>query len=52
VRIDLEPFRGEVPRADVAAVLDGLLARSILVNRILYVNAGETPVTEALQTIG
>jgi uncharacterized protein YbjT (DUF2867 family) len=51
VRIDLEPFRGEIPRADVAAVLDELLAKRGAVRRILYVNGGETPLTEALQAV-
>jgi uncharacterized protein YbjT (DUF2867 family) len=48
VRIDLEPFRGEVPRADVAAVLDELLKRATAVRRILYVNAGDTDLGQAL----
>lgn len=48
VRIDLEPFRGEVPRADVAAVLDALLERTIAVHRILYVNAGDTDLARTL----
>jgi uncharacterized protein YbjT (DUF2867 family) len=48
VRIDLEPFRGEVPRADVAAVLDELLERATAVRRILYVNAGDTALAQAL----
>jgi uncharacterized protein YbjT (DUF2867 family) len=49
VRIDLEPFRGEVPRADVAAVLDELLERMIAVRRILYVNGGDTDLTQTLE---
>jgi uncharacterized protein YbjT (DUF2867 family) len=48
VRIDLEPFRGEVPRADVAAVLDELLERTTAVRRILYVNAGDTDLAQTL----
>jgi uncharacterized protein YbjT (DUF2867 family) len=48
VRIDLEPFRGEVPRADVAAVLDELLERTTAVHRILYVNAGDGNLAQAL----
>lgn len=48
VRLDTEPYRGEVPRADVAAVLDAVLHSSRAVGRVLYVNAGELPVTEAL----
>jgi nucleoside-diphosphate-sugar epimerase len=47
VRLDIEPFHGEVPRDDVAAVLDGLLgARPARL--ILYVNGGEDPVEQAL----
>ncbi len=52
VRIDLEPFRDEVPRADVAAVLDHLLQAGIAVRRILYVNAGDTDVQAALDALG
>jgi uncharacterized protein YbjT (DUF2867 family) len=51
VRIDLEPFRGEVPRADVAAVLDELLERATAVRRILYVNAGDTDLAQALDAL-
>jgi uncharacterized protein YbjT (DUF2867 family) len=51
VRIDLEPFRGEVPRADVAAVLGELLGRTSAARRILYVNAGDTPVAQALDAV-
>jgi uncharacterized protein YbjT (DUF2867 family) len=50
VSVDLEPFRGEVPRADVAAVLDELLQRSAA-RRILYVNAGDTAIAEALEAV-
>lgn len=52
VRIDLEPFRGEIPRADVAAVLDELIKRAGAVRRILYLNGGETDVTQALDAVG
>jgi nucleoside-diphosphate-sugar epimerase len=48
VRIDTEPYRGEVPRDDVAAVLGAVLHADEAVGRILYVNAGDTPVDEAL----
>jgi uncharacterized protein YbjT (DUF2867 family) len=48
VRIDLEPFRGEVPRADVAAVLDELLQPTTAVRRILYVNGGDTDLAQTL----
>lgn len=50
VRIDLRPFRGEIPRANVAAVLDALLVRAPA-RLTLYVNAGETPVVEALDAV-
>lgn len=53
VRVDLEPFRGEVPRDDIAAVLDQLLQdESLAVGRILYVNSGDTPLGEALAAVG
>ena len=51
VRIDLEPFRGDVPRDDVAAVLDALLARPRWAHLILYVNGGETPVEQAVEAV-
>lgn len=51
VRIDLDPLRGEVPRADVAAVLDELLRRRIAGRRILYVNAGDVDPAQALDAL-
>lgn len=51
VRIDLEPFRGDIPRDDVAAVLDALLARPRWAHLILYVNGGETPVEQAVEAV-
>ncbi len=48
VRLDVDPHHAEVPRADVAAVLDVVLHSSRAVGRILYVNAGELPVADAL----
>jgi uncharacterized protein YbjT (DUF2867 family) len=51
VRIDLEPFRGEIPRDDVAAVLDAVLQEAHAAHRILYVNAGEVAVEQALQAV-
>jgi uncharacterized protein YbjT (DUF2867 family) len=51
VRIDLEPFRGEIPRPDVAAVLDALLAMAPVPDRILYLNAGPTPIGQALDGV-
>jgi uncharacterized protein YbjT (DUF2867 family) len=51
VRVQLEPFRGEIRRADVGAVLDALLAREDAARRILYLNGGETPVEDALHAV-
>jgi uncharacterized protein YbjT (DUF2867 family) len=49
VRIDSTPFRGEIPREDVAAVTEMLLAEPRATGRILYVNAGEDPLEQALE---
>jgi nucleoside-diphosphate-sugar epimerase len=51
VRIDLEPFRGDVPRDDVAAALDALLAQPRSAHLILYVNGGDSPVEQALEAV-
>jgi nucleoside-diphosphate-sugar epimerase len=51
VRIDVEPFRGEIPRDDVAAVLDALLAQPQSAKLILYVNGGDAPVEQALEAV-
>jgi nucleoside-diphosphate-sugar epimerase len=51
VRIDAEPFRGEVPRDDVAAVLAGLLEDERFGRRILYVNGGEESIESALEKV-
>ena len=48
VRVDLEPFRGQIPREDVAALLDVLLTDGRASGRILYVSAGEVPIQQAL----
>jgi uncharacterized protein YbjT (DUF2867 family) len=48
VRIDAEALSGEVPRDDVAAVLDAVLHEPRSVHRTLYVAAGEDPIAEAL----
>ncbi|MBV8990351.1 MAG: SDR family oxidoreductase [Solirubrobacterales bacterium] len=48
VRIDSAPFRGRIPRDDVAAVLDALLLRRDAGQRILYVNGGNDPIEQAL----
>jgi nucleoside-diphosphate-sugar epimerase len=51
VRIDTEPFHGAIPRDDVAAVLDALLQADRATRLILYVNAGELTVEEALEAV-
>jgi nucleoside-diphosphate-sugar epimerase len=51
VRIDLEPYRGQITREDVAAVLDALLTEPRAARRILYVNGGETSVEQALEAV-
>jgi nucleoside-diphosphate-sugar epimerase len=51
IRIDLAPFRGQVARDDVAAVLDALLAEERATGRILYVSAGDTPIEQALDAV-
>jgi nucleoside-diphosphate-sugar epimerase len=48
VRIAVTPFRGEVPRDDVAAVLDALLHDTRAGGRVLYVSAGDQSVEQAL----
>ena len=48
VRIDTEPFRGRVPRDDVADVLAAVLHDKRANHRILYVNAGEESLDQAL----
>jgi nucleoside-diphosphate-sugar epimerase len=51
VRVDLAPHRGEVPREDVAAVLDTLLQVPRAARRILYVNGGEDTIEPALDAV-
>jgi uncharacterized protein YbjT (DUF2867 family) len=51
VRIDTEPYHGEVPRDDVAAVLDALLGPFSASRMILYVNAGDDPIEQALEAV-
>jgi uncharacterized protein YbjT (DUF2867 family) len=48
VRIDTDPFRGDVAREDVAEVLAAVLRDPRAHHRILYVNGGEDPVEQAL----
>lgn len=51
VRIDSAPFRGRVPRDDVAAVLARLLGEPRSWGRVLYVNGGSDPIEEALERV-
>ena len=48
VRVDIEPHHGNIPRDDVAAVLDALLRSGGASRAVLYVNGGEDPVEAAL----
>jgi len=49
VRIDFAPFPGEIPRADLAALLAGVLHDPRTGHRILYVNGGPEPIDQALE---
>jgi uncharacterized protein YbjT (DUF2867 family) len=51
VRVDLDPFRGEVSRDDVASLLDALLHDPRAAGVTLYVNGGDTPIERALDAI-
>ena len=51
VRIASEPFRGRVPRDDVAAVLARLLHEPRASHLLLYVNGGEEPIERALEEV-
>lgn len=51
VRLDSAPFRGRVPRDDVAAVLAQLLSDPRASHRVLYVNGGSDPIDEALTRV-
>jgi nucleoside-diphosphate-sugar epimerase len=51
VRIDSAPFRGQVPRDDVAAVLTRLLHDPRAPRRVLYVNGGDDPIEQALERV-
>jgi uncharacterized protein YbjT (DUF2867 family) len=51
VRIDATPFRGQVPRDDVAEVLAAVLRQPRARHRILYVNAGDVPWEESLDLV-
>jgi hypothetical protein len=51
VRIDTEPFRANVSRDDVAAVLDAVLHEPGTARLILYVGAGEEPIEPAVRRL-
>lgn len=48
VRIDTDPFRGQVPREDVAAVIARQLWDPRAFGKTLYINGGEVPIEQAL----
>ncbi len=48
VKISSDPFRGEIPRDDVAAVLYALLQDPRASRHTLYVNSGDQPIPNAL----
>jgi nucleoside-diphosphate-sugar epimerase len=50
VRIGSTPFRGQVPREDVAAVLARLLHDDGFSGRVLYLSGGEDPAERALES--
>jgi nucleoside-diphosphate-sugar epimerase len=51
VRLDREPFRAEVSRDDVAALLAAVLHEPRSAGLVLYVNAGDEPVEAALAAV-
>jgi uncharacterized protein YbjT (DUF2867 family) len=50
VRLDTEPFRTEVSRDDVGAVLAAVLDEPRTVGQVLYVGQGEDPIRWAVET--
>jgi uncharacterized protein YbjT (DUF2867 family) len=50
VRIDTAAFRGEIPRDDIATLLDLVLHDRRAAGHILYVNAGPDPIAQALES--
>src|SRR4051794_18538758 len=52
VRLDEEPHRGRIARADVAAVLAAVLDDARTVGGVLYANGGERSIEEALAALG
>ena len=51
VRLDTEPFRGEVSRDDVADVVAAVLHDPRATHKILYVNGGDRPLEEELARV-
>ena len=51
IRLGTSPFRGSVPRDDVAAVLVRLLNDSRLTRQILYLSSGSASIDEALDRL-
>jgi uncharacterized protein YbjT (DUF2867 family) len=51
VRLDVQPFRGEIPRDDVAAVLAAVLHDARAAHITLYVNGGSEPIDAALDAV-
>ena len=51
VRIETKPFRDDVTRDDVAAVLAAVIADSAVDRTVLYLSGGEVPIDEALAAI-
>ncbi len=51
VRLSEEPFRGRIPREDVAASIAALLATPAAVGKVLYVNGGEQSIEQSLREL-
>jgi nucleoside-diphosphate-sugar epimerase len=51
VRIQLESFRGQIPRDDVAAVLTALLHDKPASRVVFYLNGGDDPIERALASL-
>ncbi len=50
VQLDSTPFRGQIPRADVAAALALILAEPRANHVVLYANGGSEPIEQALES--
>jgi nucleoside-diphosphate-sugar epimerase len=51
VRVETTPFRGSVPRDDVAAILARLLRDPRASQKVLYVNGGDEELDQALERV-